>query len=148
MGIVFGKDCKLYRNAGSYESPDWNEIVNVKDLTLPLEKSEADVTVRGSGGWRQTAAVLKDGTVTFQMQWDPDDEDMQAIRDAYLNDTSIEFCILDGAIDEAGNQGLRATMDVFTFGRNEPLEEALTVDVTIKPAYNAANAPEWYTSTT
>ena len=43
-----------------------------------------------------------------------------------------------------GVQGLRATMAVTNFSRNEPLEEAITVSVTVKPTY-AENAPEWMT---
>ena len=48
----------------------------------------------------------------------------------------------DSPIGTAGSQGLRATMAVTNFSRNEPLEEALTVSVTVKPTYSA-NPPEW-----
>ena len=49
---------------------------------------------------------------------------------------------MSGAIDDAESQGLRATMRVATFTRSEPLEEGITVAVTLKPA-PADNAPEW-----
>ena len=49
---------------------------------------------------------------------------------------------MDGDIETAGSQGLRATMSIMSFSRNEPLEEALTVSVTAKPTY-AEHAPDW-----
>jgi hypothetical protein len=67
MGVRLGLDAKLYRNTGTYAAPVWNEVKNVKDLTLNLEAGEADVTTRGNNGWRATLATLKDGSVEFEM---------------------------------------------------------------------------------
>lgn len=142
MGAKLGLDAKLYRNAGSYESPDWKEITNVRDVTLNLEAGEADVTTRGNAGWRANIATLKDGTVEFEMVWDTDDENFTAIRQAFLSSGAVEFAVMDGDIDTSGSQGLRATMSITSFSRNEPLEEAITVSVTAKPTY-AANPPSW-----
>lgn len=146
MAIRLGLNAKLYRNTGSYASPTWNEIGNVKDVTLNLESAEADVTVRANNGWRATVPTLKDASVEFEMVWDTADEDFQAIRDAYLNNTTLEVLALDGPVSGAGstgNQGLRAVCNVTGFSRSEPLEEALSVSVTVKPAYSA-NPPTWF----
>jgi len=51
---------------------------------------------------------------------------------------------MDGDITDPDSEGLRATFDIFNFTRNEALEEAILVDVSIKPTY-ADNAPEWMT---
>jgi len=142
MGVKLGGKARLYRNTGDYMSPVWANMPNVKDLTLNLEKGEADVSTRGNAGWRATLATLKDGTVEFEMVWDTEDEGFTAIQQAYFDDTPIEVAVMDGEITTPGNQGLRATMSVTNFSRNEPLEEALTVQVSIKPTY-AANSPEW-----
>ena len=146
MAIRLGLNAKLYRNTGSYASPTWNEIGNVKDVTLNLESAEADVTVRANNGWRATVPTLKDASVEFEMVWDTADEDFQAIRDAYLNNTTLEVLALDGPVSGAGstgNQGLRAVCNVTDFSRSEPLEEALSVSVTVKPAYSV-NPPTWH----
>jgi len=135
MSAKLGMEAKLYRNTGSYESPVWAEIENVKDLALNLEAGEADVTTRANDGWRATIATLKDASVEFGM--------VSAIQDAYFDGTSIEFAVMDGRIETEGSEGLRATMAVTGFSRDEPLEEAITVTVTIKPTY-ADNPPEWY----
>ena len=144
MANVLGMNCKLYRNTGTYASPTWNEVVNVKDLTLNLEKGEADVTTRGNDGWRATEGTLKDGSIEFQMVWDTDDADFTAIQGGYFDGTDIEFAVMDGDITDAGSQGLRATMQITSFSRSEPLEEAVSVSVTAKPTYSD-NAPEWMT---
>jgi len=142
MGVKLGMEAKLYRNDGDYETPDWVEMTNVKDLTLNNEKGEADVTTRKNNGWRATVGTLKDGSIEFEMVWDTEDENFTAIQEAYFGNTSVEFAVMDGDIEEAGSQGLRATMSVMNFTRNEPLEEAITVSVTAKPTY-AEHAPDW-----
>jgi|DewCreStandDraft_4_1066084.scaffolds.fasta_scaffold241227_1 hypothetical protein len=144
MSVRLGLDAKLYRNTGTHPAPAWNEIENVKDVTLNLEAGEADVTTRGNAGWRATVATLKDGSIEFMMVWDTEDDDFTALRDAFLNHTSIEFAVMDGDIETAGSQGLRAACAVTNFSRNEPLEEAITVSVTVKPTYSE-NPPEWMT---
>jgi hypothetical protein len=137
-----GLDAKLYRNTGTYPVPVWNEIANVKDLTLTLEAGEADVTTRANAGWRATVATLKDGSIEFEMVWSPGDDDFAVIRDAFLNRAAIEFAVMDGAITLAGSQGLRALCVVTNFSRNESLEEAIMVSVTVKPTFSA-NPPSW-----
>lgn len=139
---ALGMNAKLYRNTGSYASPTWVEITNVRDLTLNLTKAEADLTTRANEGWRAMAGTLKEGSVEFEMIWDPTDDGFEAIKDAWFGDTTIELAVMDKAIDESGAQGLRATMSVISFSRSEPLEEGMTVSVTVKPTY-AENAPEW-----
>ena len=144
MSVKLGMQAKLYRNSGSYGTPTWVEVGNVKDLTLNLEAGEADVTTRSNSGWRATVATLKDGSIEFEMVWDTTDPNFTAIQQAFFNNTSLEFAVMDGAIATAGSQGLRATMSITNFSRSEALEEAIMVSVTAKPTY-AANAPQWMT---
>ena len=142
MSVKLGLDARLYRNTSAYASPAWNEVKNVKDLTLSLEAGEADVTTRGNGGWRATIATLKDGSLEFEMVWDTADDDFTAIRTAFLTNGSVEFAVLDGPVATTGSQGLRAAMAITNFSRSEPLEEAIKVSVTAKPTYSD-HPPEW-----
>jgi len=142
MSTRLGMNAKLYRNTGDYTSPTWTEVDNVKDLTLNLEKGEADVTTRANQGWRATVGTLKDASVEYQMVWDSGDADFVAVRTAFFSNQAIEFAVMDGDINDTESQGLRATFDILSFTRNEALEEAITFDVTMKPTY-AANAPQW-----
>ena len=144
MGVKLGLDAKLYRNTGTPGSPTWVEMTNVKDLTLNLEASEADVTTRGNAGWRATLAALKDASIEFEMVWDTEDAAFTAIKDAFFGSTSVEFAVMDGDITVTGSQGLQAVMSITNFSRSEPLEEAISVSVTAKPTYATA-APSWMT---
>ena len=147
MPAKLGLDAKLYRNSGTYATPGWDVIGNVRDLTLNLETGEADVSTRGNNGWRATVGTLKDASLEFEMVWDTADADFTAIRHAFLNNTTIEFAIMDGLISgvgSSGSQGLRALFRIASFSRNEALEEAITVSVTAKPTYSI-NPPAWMT---
>ena len=137
-----GMEGKLYFNAGSYATPDWKELKNVKDVTLNMEKGEADVTTRGNAGWRATVGTLKEGSLEFEMVWDTEDEGFAALQAAWFGDTPVEMAVMDGPVATSGSQGLRATMSVISFSRKEPLEEAMSVSVSVKPTY-AEHAPEW-----
>jgi len=144
MGVKLGFEAKLYRNSADYASPAWVEVTNVKDLTLNLEAGEADVTTRGNAGWRATIAALRDGSIEFEMVWDTADAAFTALKDAFFGGATVEFAVMDGDIETAGSQGLRATMAITNFSRSEPLEEAIKVSVTAKPTYST-NPPEWMT---
>lgn len=143
MSSVLGLDGKMYRNTGSYGSPTWNEMPGVKDLTTSLEKASADVSNRASG-WRKERGTLKTLSLSFQMVWDPEDLDFDALLTSFLNNTSIDCVVLDGPVATAGSQGPRATFEVFKFERSEELEGAMMVDVELKPTYATGQEPYWY----
>jgi hypothetical protein len=135
MAIRLGLDAKLYVNS--------SEVTNCRDLTLSLEKATADVSTRGNNGWRAMVGALKDATLEFQMVWDTADANFTTIKDAFLNNTNLYVSVEDGGGAYGAGSGLQFTGMVENFSRNEPLEEALTVDVTIRPTYDPANPPEW-----
>lgn len=147
MAHVLSQNAKFYRNTGTYATPTWDLIGNVKDLTLSLEKDETDVTTRASGGWKEFVDGMKDATIEFGMLWDTGDADFTAIKDAFTGNTAIEVLVLDGLVATTGSQGLRVTCMVKSFTRNENLGEALMVDVSLRPVKNSNAAPAWYTAT-
>ncbi|MCA9249808.1 MAG: hypothetical protein KDA54_01620 [Phycisphaerales bacterium] len=118
------------------------EIGNARDVTLNLEQGEADVTTRSNGGWRATDPTLKDGSVEFEMIYDPTDAGFTKILASWLARTTIAMAILDGDKATAGVMGLWADFKVINFSKSEPLEEGQTVSVTVKPTYSTV-APEW-----
>ena len=140
MAYVLGLNAKMYREASS----TWYEFSNVRDVTLNLDRTTADVTTRGGNGWRQSVATLKNGSVSFTMGYDTADANFTAVKDGFLNDTDIKFGIYDGDRTTSGTQGLEADFTITGFTINEGLEEAMTVDVTIETAYSST-APDWVT---
>lgn len=140
--MVLGLQAKVYyRSAGSWGSPTWTEITNVRDVTLNLEAGEFDGSTRGSV-WRRKARTLLDAGVDIELLHKPGNAAQNALRDAFLNGTLIDLAIMDGDITVAGTQGLRAEMSVMSFGRGEPLEEGLTIPVKVTPGIST-NSPEW-----
>ena len=142
MSVRLGMGAKLYRNTGTHAAPVWAELTNVRDVTLNLETGDADVTTRSNAGWKASVATLKDASVEWEMIWDPSDAGFAAIKNAFFGNLPIEFAVMDGVIATSGSQGLRATMSIMNFSREEPLDDSIKVKITAKPTY-AANAPEW-----
>lgn len=139
MSGKIGLNAKLYyKEIGMDAAGDWTELSPVKDVTLNMEKAQADLSTRGNT-WRAFKSGLKDATVEFELVWDPDDAGFEAIHDAFFNDNKIGLSIMDGAI--ATGNGLQADFEIVTFNRNEPLEEGITANVTAKPAYGTT--PRW-----
>lgn len=118
------------------------EMGNIKDLTINLSKGESDATTRKNKGWEATLPTLKSGQLQFQMQWDPADASFAAVFKAWSTDSTIAIAALDGDKATVGTEGLWADFAVIGFEKSEPLKEAQSVSVTLKPAY-ADVAPEW-----
>ena len=148
MAIKLGMDAKLYHVSGGgpivSDMPAWDEIGDVRDVTLTVEAGEADVTTRGNNVWRARIGTLKDAEVTFEMIWDTANTAFAALLTAFLNKTALGVAVMDGPIGTTGSQGLWANMSVIKFNREEKLEDAIKASVTLKPTFSAI-APEWKT---
>jgi hypothetical protein len=142
MPTKLGLEGKLYRNTGTYASPTWVEMTNVRDVTGTLTKSLTDVTTRANDGWRAQAGTLKEKELSFQMVHDPADAAYLALRTAFFasTDTPIEIAWADGPIATTGTTYIRASMIVSSFSRSEGLEDAMITDVTMVVA-RSSNAP-------
>ena len=145
MGLKLGFEAKLYLcAAGIGGTPTWTEVKAVKDVTLNISASEADVSTRGNGGWKAVLGALKEGTVEFDMPWDTAADGFSALRDGFLNSTAVGLAVMDGDITVAVSQGLWADCAILKFDRQEKLAEDITVSISAKPTYSA-NAPQWKT---
>jgi len=139
MATTLGLKCKLYRGpAGSQANI---EMKNVSNVTLNLEKGEADITTRKANGWRMSAATLKEASIEFEMLYDPDDADFAAVFNAFLNDTPLAIFVTDGA-----GSGLDCDCVVMNVSQDQSLEEAVKANVTLKPTDiggDGSRAPQW-----
>lgn len=145
MAVKLGFNCKLFRNTGTYGTPVWAAVPVMRDMKLTLEDEEWDASGRGAAGWDQAEPTTRKATIEGALIWDPVDTALTAIRDAYLNRTSLDMAALDGASSGASSQGLRAIWKVFSFSRNEELRAGCTIDVVFKPCYEVTNLPAWST---
>lgn len=147
MNEGLGKDAKLYFSAtlldGAANTPGtvaWTVMGNVRDLNQNLETGEADKTARDSNGWRQTLATLKDGSIEFEALWRKGDAAFTAFKDAWEGGTEIAVAAMSGDIATVDEEGLASNMTVTNFSRSEPLEDVMTVSITMKPS----SQTEWY----
>lgn len=140
--IRLGLDGKMFRGeAGAAQTSINIEMKTVKDVTLNLEKGEADITDRSANGWRVYVGTLKEGTLEFNINYDTESEDFKTLLNAYLNNTALAFFVTDG-----DGSGLLADFVITQFNKEEPLEEAQTVSVTARPTNiggASGRAPQW-----
>jgi len=72
---------------------DGAEITNVKDLTVSLEKAEADASTRANNGWRDTVGTLKDASLQFILFQFPS----LGTLVEYLGQPDVQFCVPQSA---------------------------------------------------
>ena len=126
MATVLGLSGKLYYQTDGVDgSAGWVELGNTRDLTITMERGEADVTRRSANGWRQRVGTLAEMTFEFEMVWDPTDAGFSAIRSAFLAATEIGL----RALDQDGGEGFQGDFAITNFSKSEPLEEAQIVNV-------------------
>lgn len=141
--FALGLDAVAYRNSGTYGSPTWTSINSVvKDVTVSMDSAEWDGTTRGIG-WRQLARTLKQASIDFKLVFrSGNNAHYEALRDAFINGTVIDMAFSSETITNSGAEYFRSEMNVMKFVRNEPLEEGITFDITVKPA-PSTNAPTY-----
>jgi hypothetical protein len=136
-----GLECKLYYNntadtatngAGTYASPVWVELTNVKDVTVAMSKGEADTSRRGNS-WRSRKGTLKDASIDFNLVQEDGDTGFDVLLDSFMNGTALDLLAINGEYDEVGAQGLRATCEIFKNDDGQGLEEAEMYDFSAKP---------------
>jgi hypothetical protein len=110
---------------------DGDEIKNCKDLTVSLEKAEADASTRDNNGWRATVGTLKDASIEFTVLNKVGDTTFATIQTLFM---SGDPC--DVEISDAGGT-LLLTCEVMQFNVNQNLEEVIAADVTLKPTQSS-----------
>ena len=145
-----GREAKLYHNSGSVASPTWVHIKEARDLSLNMTADSFDVTDRtsryklyGTG----SVDVEISGKITFRTS----NTNCKTIRDLFLSGCAAEFALMSNTITGADGaaEGIRGGFAVFTNSMEFPLNDGMTVDISLKPAYfEASNAfvdVQWYT---
>ncbi len=135
-----GMNAKVYQGAAGADIATVTEMDNVKDVTLSLEAGEYDHTTRGSQGWQEIDATIRQCSSEFEMPWKPSDAGFVAVKNAFLTGGKVRLAILTGDKDVSGNEGMFGDFCVTSFTRNEPLEEGITASVTVK----LSKFEQWY----
>jgi hypothetical protein len=141
-GLQIGLREKLYRNTGTYGSPVWSLVSIVGDVSITADKSLAEVKARTST-FVKNLPGLKTMGIEFDLLGDTSIADYDALRNAFINDTMIEFAVADQLIATSGCEYYRQESYLSGFPIDQKLEEAQKAKVTAKVAYDAANDPSF-----
>ena len=113
---MLGMDCVLTIGGAT--------VTNVQDVTVNMSAGEADVTTRGNGGWRQTVPTLRECTIEFTMLYLPGESTFDTLLSAFNSGDTVK----------ASCEGISGDWGVTNFSYEEPLEDAVKVNVTMKLA--------------
>jgi hypothetical protein len=159
MAIQMGVNCKLYYlstgtraswgslSAGtgitSGTAPsNLSEITNVKDVTLSIDNSLADISTRKSR-FKVSKAAQVECSLEFDMPFDPSDTATVAIAKAHrLGGTIAVVAFFSGDKSTATSQGVWADWAVESGGFDQPLDKDETIKVKLVPGESSV-APEW-----
>ena len=113
-----GLDCVLTVGGSAVE--------DAKDVTLNIERGDADVTTRKANGWRMHLPTLKDATLEFQLL--TGGASFGTILGKFTSREEVQVAA------SGGNISFSAKMVVTNCSVSEPLEDGEAVSVTMRPA--------------
>jgi hypothetical protein len=115
-----------------------------RDVTLDMTKGTADLSRRGST-WRRNRGTIKEGSVSMEIIYDTADPAYDALVTSYLTGSIVDIALSDGPLPAGPAEYFRSEYEVTGFTRNEPLEDAVTVSVTLTIAATV-NEPVFVTT--
>ena len=147
-GEKTGLDCKLYYSAtalanglaATYQAATWVECTQVQNVTFNGPVQFADMNKRGSN-YQRRRPTLSDFSLEIEMLWDSSNAFCTAVKNAWLNRTTLGLTALDGSETTAGSQGPAGN---FYFEMNMP--QQLTEGVQLTVTAQHADYGGWYTT--
>ena len=133
---------QTYANTGSYSAPVWNRYKAARDLTVAVSANEVAVKNKGSIFVKYLSG-LKDTPLDFEADWEPNEPVFDMLQQCFWTQDPIDFLILDGGIKKVGAQGLRGGFIVTKFERSEPVEDVMSVSVSLRLSAEWPQEPEW-----
>lgn len=130
-----GQSCKLYINGGTRATPSLTEVVEVRDLTNPNDKTKVNLSTRESK-FNLYGGGQKENGINFDLISKPSteaDTNRDTLEDSYDNDTVVDLWALDGASTDTDVRGFRAPCVVFKFDKEEPLDGEQKISVEAAP---------------
>ena len=148
MPCNLGLDSKIYYDVdGTLATATWVELDLARDVNTSGSAAEAEQSDRRTN-FVMTCPALLSLETSCTMTYENGDANLTAIRDAFLNRTSILLAVMDGAIATVGTEGYVYYAHVYSNDFNQPLTEGATVEVTFKPTSppsgDATVFPQWY----
>ena len=88
-----GKNYFIYVNTGTNETigAEWLLVGGQRGGTLSRKADSIDASHKGSGGWKSTLQGLKEWSIDLDTLVMPNDEGLQVINQAFLDDQQINL---------------------------------------------------------
>jgi hypothetical protein len=134
-----GNNGYLYRNTGTYGTPTWTVMTNVKDVKVPHSFAEDDVSARITGGFEAAVLTLNKVSLSFTM-FEDDGVDITAIRTAYFAKSVIEFLVINGPTTDTAARGVRMFGQIKKFDESQDNTKANTREVEIGLTWPSTDA--------
>jgi hypothetical protein len=117
----------------------------VIDVTLDLSATEIDASDRCGNGFTATVAGLKQFSIDTALIKKKSAGVLPAyytnLRDAFMNDSLVTVMVLDDDKSTTGADGFVAVMSVFNFSEDQPLEDVIKNNITLKSAGDSVYPP-------
>jgi hypothetical protein len=138
MAVKYGFKGKIYFNTGTYNSPTWSEVTNVRDVKVGADFTEFDASTRAGGGIGQAEPVILNLELAGLIRTDESDTTgFVAMETAFLTRASTDVLILDGGSSVNGSRGYRADLKLFKFGEDQALDRVDFREFMLKPCVSA-----------
>jgi hypothetical protein len=138
----YGFDGQIYANGGTYGSPTFQVMLNVRDCAVQADMDKHDATTRAGGGMKQYEPTLLDLAFTGKVRSDDTDTAGYAkLSTAFHAGSSLDVMILDGAMTTNGSQGYRFDAKVFKFGEDQAIDGVLFREFELAPCVST-NQPK------
>ena len=134
MGAIRGVECKIYLNTSIYATPTWVEWLCARDSTLSMDMGEADASCRGGGGFKMSAPTLTALEVSGTALKEKEDPTFIAMELAARGNTIVDILVMDGDRTSVDSDGWRLDAQFFNWSEQQPLEDVVAIDWTLKPA--------------
>lgn len=120
---------KLFAGAAGTAVASLDEVTICRDVTFGGDTGTADASTRASR-FRKKELTLTELTLDIELKYVPGDAEYELFRDAWLTGTPIAIAALSGPKATAGSEGPYGDWIITNFGRPEPLEDIVVVNIT------------------
>jgi len=146
MAIPLSQNAVIHYNTGTYATPTWTPIANVRNVTLTDNADPVDVTTRSSGGIKEFKQGLKNVSCDFEILYDTSAAGFSSLETAYDGGTAVELLIHEDSATVSGAKGIRGEFTVLQFDIEQSFGDALVVNVSVSPTPNANAVPTRFTT--
>lgn len=138
MAAKKGYKRTIYRETGgTFATPTWNLVDNVKDVSWALPKDSLEATRRASGALKESEPGRGDFSITGMIMVDESDSDFTAFETAWLADSLLDIMILDGPNSTNGSRGYRMEMKLHEFSEDTADDGILYRNFVLKPCISS-----------